>query len=319
MRKIATILFLIVAVSIGWTACYKNSREERASPFSAFTSQVLRLDELPEGEERKLVQYGYGLITETYKYLGPEIKDKDKIVTGNNLACGNCHLSAGTKPFAAPYVGLTGVFPIYIGRENKFESLEERCNGCFERSMNGKTIPENSKEMQAIAAYIKYLSRNIPVGMRIAGQNYISIHPPDRAADLVRGHQVYITRCLVCHGAKGEGRRKGIAGDASGYLYPPLWGVDSYNDGAGMNRVLTAAAFIKGNMPMGTTADKPVLTDEEAFDVAAFINSHQRPEKKSKQIDYPDLSKKAIDCPYPPYKDSFPQRRHQFGPFKGLN
>jgi thiosulfate dehydrogenase len=59
---------------------------------------------------------------------------------------------------------------------------------------------------------------------------------------------------------------------------PPLWGPDSYNNGAGMSRLLTAAAYAMHNMPIGTAFDAPVLTDEQAYDVAAYIISQKRPE-----------------------------------------
>lgn len=115
-----------------------------------------------------------------------------------------------------------------------------------------------------------------------------------------------------CHGQDGQGQK--IEG-GKGYTYPPLWGPDSYNDGAGMNRVITAAKFIKGNMPLGATHDSPILTDEEAFDVAAYINSFDRPQKANKEKDYPNLSKKPKDCSYPPYIDNISQEQHKYGPF----
>jgi len=99
------------------------------------------------------------------------------------------------------------------------------------------------------------------------------------------------------------------------YTYPPLWGPDSYNDGAGMHRVITAAQFIKGNMPLGTTADEPLLTDEEAYDVAGYINSFARPEKANKMADFPDRRLKPMSTPYGPWADSFSADRHKFGPF----
>lgn len=98
-------------------------------------------------------------------------------------------------------------------------------------------------------------------------------------------------------------------------MFPPLWGPDSFNDGAGMGRVLTAARFIKARMPLG----KPDLTDDDAFDVAAFINSKPRPQMANLERDYPDRSTKPIDNPYGPYADSFPQDQHKFGPFQPID
>ena len=98
---------------------------------------------------------------------------------------------------------------------------------------------------------------------------------------------------------------------ADGYVFPPLWGADSFNDGAGMHRVLTAARFIKAKMPLG----KPDLTDDDAFDVAAFINSKPRPHMANLDRDYPDRATKPIDGPYGPYADDFPIEQHRWGPF----
>lgn len=258
----------------------------------------------PEGE---MASYGEKLIKNTYDYFyDGEVK------IGNKLACSSCHLNGGTKAFAAPYVGLTNVFPTYIGRENKIESLEERINGCFERSMNGRAIPENSKEMRAIVTYIKNISVNTVNKGRLAGQGFIKMDIPNRAADLKHGQVVFDNKCASCHGRDGQGLPH-TAG--KGYQYPPLWGKDSYNDGAGMARLLTAARFIKANMPLGATYDSPQLRDDEAYDVAAYINSFDRPQKTNKQLDYPNLSKKPKDSPYPPYADNINIEQHKIGPY----
>lgn len=257
--------------------------------------------------EGQLAAYGEKLIKNTYDYF---YEDGKKI--GNNLACSNCHLDGGTKPFAAPYVGLHQVFPTYIGREDKVESLEERINGCFERSMNGRAIPENSREMRAITTYIKQVSNRTRNDKRLEGQGFVQLEIPDRAADLKHGQLIYTNKCLSCHGEQGQGQKNP---NAAGYLYPPLWGPDSYNDGAGMARMLTAARFIKGNMPLGATYDEPLLSDEEAFDVAAYINSFDRPKKANKEKDYPNLAKKPKDCAYPPYADNISAEQHKYGPF----
>jgi thiosulfate dehydrogenase len=101
---------------------------------------------------------------------------------------------------------------------------------------------------------------------------------------------------------------------ADGYLFPPLWGPDSFNNGAGMTRVLTAARFIKARMPLG----KPDLTDDEAYDVAAYMNSHERPQRANLEVDFPDLKRKPVDSPYPPYADEFPIEQHRLGPFQPI-
>ncbi|HEX7756402.1 MAG TPA: c-type cytochrome, partial [Niabella sp.] len=160
-------------------------------------------------------------------------------------------------------------------------------------------------------------SKNVPVslGSRLKGQGFIDFKAPGRAADPNKGSSVYVNRCASCHGPDGAGMKGTDGNREGGYIYPPLWGDDSYNDGAGMARLLTAARFIKANMPFGVTHDAPLLSDDEAYDVAAFINSHGRPVKANKELDYPDLSKKPKDCPYPPYQDAVAQEQHKLGPF----
>ncbi len=126
---------------------------------------------------------------------------------------------------------------------------------------------------------------------KIKGQGFVKIEIPDREVDLEDGKRVFTTNCVVCHGNDGQGVK---SADGFTYEYPPLWGNDCYNNGAGMTRVITAAQFIKANMPYGTTYDNPVLTDEEAYDVAGFINRQLRTNKENKEKDFPDLKKKPV-------------------------
>lgn len=304
---------VLLYVNAGEVELSGNRSEETSSDGVAEAiSPGFEIPPFDDTEEGRMAEYGYKLITETYALVGP---DTELAITGNRLACSSCHLDGGTKPYAAPYIGLNGLFPIYIGRENKIESLEERINGCFERSMNGRAIDVNSTEMRAMISYIKHISHNTPVGKRIAGQGFVGFEAPDRAADITKGAVVYKQSCASCHGANGEGLKGSKGHREGGYVYPPLWGEDTYNDGAGMSRLLTAARFIKGNMPLGVTHESPLLSDEEAYDVAAYINSHQRPVKENKEQDYPDLSKKPKDCPYPPYDDGISQEQHKIGPY----
>lgn len=302
---------LLLHFNVGKTEAKEPKEAAKAGALTAIAAGF-EIPPFDDTEEGKLAEYGHKLITETYALIGPGTQ---KAITGNKLACASCHLDGGTKPFAAPYIGLTGVFPLYIGREDKIESLEERINGCFERSMNGKAVDVNSKEMRAIMSYIKHLSMNVPIGTRLEGQGFVSFKAPDREADLNKGAALYKNTCATCHGPDGGGLKGTKGNREGGYIYPPLWGEDSYNDGAGMARLLTAARFIKGNMPLGVTHDAPLLSDEDAFDVAAYINSHARAVKANKESDYPNLAKKPADCPYPPYNDDIPQKQHKLGPF----
>ncbi|MBD1421289.1 c-type cytochrome [Sphingobacterium chuzhouense] len=313
LAVICIILLIFVPVLLhknGGQIADRFSKDESAE--IAIISANFEIPPFDDTEEGRLAEYGHRLITETYALIGP---GTELGITGNRLACGSCHLDGGTKPFAAPYIGLSGIFPMYSGRENRVGSLEERINGCFERSMNGKAIDVNSREMRAMISYIKHISKDAPVGKRVRGQGFVNFAIPDRAADVGKGALVYENTCQTCHGVHGEGLKGTVGNREGGYIYPPLWGDDTYNDGAGMARLITAAKFIKGNMPLGVTHDAPLLSDEEAYDVAAYINSHSRPVKANKELDYPILAKKPKDCPYPPYEDDIPQNQHKIGPF----
>ncbi|WP_047244976.1 c-type cytochrome [Maribacter thermophilus] len=260
------------------------------------------------------VKYGYDLLTETPKFLGPEVADSEMRSTGNNLACKNCHLKTGTQVGAASWIGVTQRFPSFRGRSNSIGTIEDRINGCFERSMNGKKLPVDSKEMQAMKAYMEWLGEDMPEERIKEYKGFVSLKIPAEAVDLEQGKSIYTMECALCHGANGQGVK--FPDGTMGYQYPPLWGQDSYNDGAGMHRVLTAAQFIKANMPFGqATKDRPKLTDEEAYHVAGYINNFMRPEKRNKTKDFPDRKLKPVSTPYGPWDDNFSAEQHKFGPF----
>ncbi len=263
---------------------------------------------LSNSNNHQKIKYGYDIITNTPNHLGPNSSNPK---AGNNLSCTNCHLDAGTKAFAAPYVGITKRFPQFRKREGKLGTIEDRINGCMERSMNGVKLSDVSPEMLAMVAYMDWLGHGIPNGFEPKGIGFINIQIPNRRVNLKHGELVYKNQCASCHGSDGQGLRS----SKGGYTYPPLWGKDSYNHGAGMNRVLTAANFIKANMPFGATAEEPILTDEEAFDVAGYIDSFERPLKKDCKGDFPDLKLKPVSTPYGPVADNFPIDQHKYGPF----
>jgi thiosulfate dehydrogenase len=263
----------------------------------------------------KLVKYGYALMVDTANQIGPAASDPAKRYSGNNLTCQNCHLKAGTQPYAMPLVGVWGQFPQYRGREGEIGTLEERVNGCMERSMNGRVLPLDGREMKAYLAYMKWLSTGVPDGAKLTGAGTKSVKEPGRAANLGHGEQVFGQTCALCHGKDGLGQR---AATGAGYQFPPIWGPDSYNDGAGMSRLLTAAAFVRHNMPLGTSFDAPVLSDDDAYDVAAYINSTGRPTKADLDKDFPNKLQKPADAPYGPYVDGFPAEQHKFGPFDAI-
>jgi thiosulfate dehydrogenase len=275
-------------------------------------------DSLAPGASKDAVLYGRRLFNETYSVIGPEAADRSMRYAGNNLSCQNCHLKGGTQKFAIPMIGVWGLFPLYIARENEVRTLEERIEGCMERSMNGRALPLGGKEMKALLAYIQFLSTGVPVGKSPEGRGSPSLPLLARAADPKLGSQVYERDCALCHQADGQGQRKGPPGDATGYLYPPLWGADSFNDGAGMHRLTASASFIRANMPFGTHYDAPELTVEDAWDVAAYINSQPRPKRANLEADYPNRARKPVDAPFAPFADKFPIEQHRLGPFQPI-
>ena len=271
------------------------------------------LTDLPDDEK---VRYGHALISESYRHIGPLASDSDKRYAGNHLSCQNCHLEAGTVRGSASFVGVYGRFPQFRGRENKMGTLAERINGCMERSMNGRTMPEDGEEMQAMIAYMKWLSEEVPEERAAEFRGFVELDLPRVKADLVKGEQVYTTHCQRCHQEDGQGLRSDAL---QKYIYPPLWGADSYNHGAGMHRVITAAQFIKANMPYGEANwEQPKLTDEEAYHVAAYINSFARPQKSNPEADFPDKKLKPVSTPYGPWTDPFSAEQHKYGPFQPI-
>ena len=274
------------------------------------------MKDIPQGEEGDFIRYGALLLTDTYAQLGSGAKDEKMHFSGNTLNCTSCHQDNGTKQFGLPWMGVSQAYPQYRGREDKVAGLEERINGCFERSLNGKALAVDSREMKAMVAYVDWLSKNMP--KNISGLGTPKYEGPNRKADVNKGEEVYSRFCMSCHGVNGDGYQSMSAGSSGSRVAPALWGADSYNNGAGMNRLLTNAAFVRSNMPLGTLWNQPAITNEDVYDVAAYLSSRERPQMNGLEKDYPKLEKKAADCPYPPYADAFSQEQHQYGPFQAI-
>jgi len=269
------------------------------------------MNNISDPSQKELIEYGKELIAHTSKYLGPK---GIVMPISNGLNCQNCHLDAGTKVFGNNYGSVASTYPKFRARSGAEEDIYKRVNDCFERSLNGKQLAENSKEMQAIKTYIEFLGANVPKGQKAEGSGLKEIAFLDRAADPAKGKIVYEEKCQSCHMANGEGV---ILADGSEYSYPPLWGKQSYNDAAGLYRMSNFAKYVKYNMPLGASHKMSMLSDEEAWDVAAFVNSQPRPAKKFPK-DWPDISKKPIDHPFGPFADEFPESQHKYGPFKPI-
>lgn len=276
---------------------------------------VPEIGALPRDAQGLKVREGRDLITATYKYIGPNVPDAAKRYAGNNLACGNCHLMAGTKKFGIPLFGLFGDFPQYSARSGREISLEDRINACMTRSMNGRAMPDDAPEMQAIVAYIKFLSSGVPAGKQLPGMGTGKMPELSRAASPTRGRAIYARACAACHNTDGSGIRNSAPSTDLGYMMPPLWGPDSFNDGAGMARLINAANFVHFNMPHGVDYLDPRLSVADAWDVAAYVVSQPRPHKAGSDKDFPDLLLKPVDAPFGPYADKFSEKQHKYGPF----
>ncbi len=269
------------------------------------------MNTITDAKQKQQVVYGQELIAHTAKYLGP---NGSVLKITNGLNCQNCHLQAGTAVFGNNYGSVASLYPKFRARSGSTENIYKRVNDCFERSLNGKAIDTAGKEMQAIVAYIKFVGSNVEKGKKAVGSGFKDLAWLDRAADPEKGLTVYTTKCQSCHQANGEGV---FNADKTEYTYPALWGNNSFNDGAGLYRISNFAKYVKYNMPQGTTFHSPQLSDEEAWDVAAFVISQKRPHIGVPK-DWPDISKKPADHPFGPYADVFTEKQHKYGPFKPI-
>lgn len=224
--------------------------------------------EIPEGPVGDAIKRGRDIFVDTPKYAAKYV--------GNSMACAQCHLDSGRRENSAPMWAAYVQYPKFRAKNNKINTLEERINGCFQYSMNaqaspaGKAPPPGDDVYKELMTYMYWLADGAPTGESMRGGGYIKLKETRLGYDAKRGMAVYEQNCALCHGADGQGRR-----EADGKVrFPPLWGAEAYNWGAGMSRIDTAAGFIKANMPLS----KPYsLTDQEAWDVAAYIDSHERP------------------------------------------
>jgi thiosulfate dehydrogenase len=300
------VYFFITLFIISISACVqskKNRVEERVDINSLFW-QAPDSASMPNKE----VRYGRELIAKTAYYLGPRgIVDS----ISNGMNCQNCHLEAGTKPFGNNYGSVASLYPKFRARSGGLESIEKRVNDCIQRSLNGKPLDSLAKEMRAMVAYITWLGKDVPKGKKADGSGLKEIKFLNRAADSVKGKLLYEQKCVVCHHKNGQGI---LASDQKTYIYPPLWGKHSFNTAAGLFRISNFAKYIRANMPQGATHDKPLLTEEEAWDISAYVISLPRPRKDFKE-DWPKITTKPFDHPFGPYADSLSEEQHKFGPW----
>lgn len=316
-EMLIAVLIIITVPLVRLTIYCSSGTAHKKEPLAKKTNEewlweAPDISAVPENEEGELIKYGRQLVARTSYYLGP----KGKVLhNSNGMNCQNCHLDAGTRPWGNNYGGVYSTYPKFRERSGSIESIEKKINDCFERSLNGKPLDSTSREMRAMVAYMKWLGRDVEKGQKPPGAGITNLKYLDRAADPVNGKRVFTHKCQRCHGADGQGQfdSTGLA-----YTYPPLWGNHSYNSGAGLYRLSKFAGYVKDNMPYNEADHfKPHLTDEEAWDVAAFVNSQPRP-GKDLSADWPIISTKPADHPFGPYSDSFSERQHKYGPFKPI-
>ncbi|MNQ27289.1 Cytochrome c [compost metagenome] len=270
---------------------------------------------IPDDQFGESVRYGRELMLRTSYYIGPNgINGK---YLGNKMNCTNCHQDAGTKPYSFNLMSSHDNYPQYRGRENKVLTLAERVNNCIMRPHSGKPIPLDGKEMVAFLSYFKWISTFVPKDGAFTGAKNLEIAFPDKAASPERGKVLYAENCVRCHGNDGEGK---FNEDKSAYVYPPLWGDYGYQPGSSMHRIIKQAQWLKGNMPFDkVTLGKPYLTDEQALDIAAYVNDdaiHPRPNPKT--FDYPNKMSKPLDYADGPFGDTFSAEQHKYGPYKPI-
>jgi thiosulfate dehydrogenase len=269
---VSLVASLVLAAVLG--ACRSEPPKPPAPPEAGI---------IPQGPFGDAVRRGRALLIATRDSLPAHV--------GNQLRCVSCHLDEGRRETGS-WVGVFARYPQYRARSGAIETIEYRVNDCFRRSMNGAALDPASRDMADIVAYFAFLSHGTPVGPPTSGGGGGGSrlqHWADFKADTAAGRQVFVNSCVGCHGPDGEGSIGA----------PPVWGPQSYNVGAGMTRVRTAAEFIRRNMPF----DQPgTMTDQQAFDVAAFVNGHPRPDYRGKENDWPNGD--------PPADVAYPTRSH---------
>jgi thiosulfate dehydrogenase len=304
-------ILCIALVALLFGRSFKTADPLLQPDFKMFDESALwqpPLTPIPADTEGDLIRYGKDLIEHTATFLGPRGIIRSM---SNGMNCQNCHIKAGSVAYGNPFAAVASTYPRFRERSGINESIEFRVNDCLQRSLNGSTLDSLSTEMRAIVAYLKWIGDGVPSGFIPKGAGVKELPFLQRAANPSNGKQVFQTHCQRCHGANGEGQ---MADNAAEYTYPPLWGEHSFNNGAGLLRLSRLAGFIYNNMPYGTTWEQPVLTPEQAWDVAAYISSQPRP-KKNFSGDWPNISRKPADFPSGPYADNFPEQQHRYGPF----
>lgn len=297
-------------------SCNESTAKDKQAkePDLIDAAELFYLDssKIPTGKYGETVRYGRDLMMRTSYLIGPD--GVNGHYTNNKMNCTNCHQNGGTKPYSFNLQTSFRRYPEYRAREGKVLSLAERINNCIMRPHLGRPLPLDSKEMIAFISYLKWISDSSKVAMNTPGVKGLDISFPDSAASSTTGGQLFLSHCARCHGQDGEGV---LGPDKVDYIYPPLWGLKSYQPGSSMHRTIKMAQWLVANMPHDSaTYFKPVLTAAQALDIAAFVNNdaiHQR--QQVTEFQYPNAEEKAIDYDRGPFADTFSVSQHKYGPY----
>jgi thiosulfate dehydrogenase len=288
-RTLALAAVAVVGVTAGGASLIVNrlpTPAVAAEPVAATTAFAPPADSaIPAGKFGDVVRFGEQIFREPGTYA-PQF-------VGNQLRCSNCHLQAGRLAGASPMWAAYTAYPAYRSKNGHVNTFAERLAECFRFSMNGKEPPPGDKVLVALESYSYFLAKGLPTGENAPGRGFPALPQPPQPADYARGAKVYAENCAACHGADGLGQ------SADGKVaFPPLWGPHSFNWGAGMGSIKNAAEFIRANMPLGQGGS---LSVQQAWDVAAYMDSQMRPQDPRFTGDVEQTRKTYHDTPFSMY------------------
>ncbi len=221
-----------------------------------------QIQDIPTSKYGQMVEQGRRIFTDTQRYAGRYV--------GNGLNCSSCHLQEGRKAYASPMWAAYPMYPQFRNKTRSVMTFEERLQDCFKYSMNGIAPTLDSPEIKALSAYAHWLSKGAPINQELPGRGFARLSKP-RDPNSINGEKLYRENCAICHGVDGQGQK---FAKRAGYMFPPLWGRNSFNRAAGMSTIKDCAQFTKANMPLGKGW---TLTDMDAWDICTYIWIQDRP------------------------------------------
>ena len=228
----------------------------QAAPAAELKYAPPRPQDAPEAI-REAVMLGFNIINDTAQYAPEHV--------GNELTCATCHLEGGTSKASISLVGAAATFPKFSASHATSIGLAQKIQDCFARNLNAAPPAHDSPTMQALLAYLQWISKDIPVYASLPWAlpaKLDTAHKPDAAA----GEKVYAESCASCHGDAGDGS-------------PPLRCKGANSDGSTLHNIDTLAVFTHRFMP----PEAATLTPEQSLDVAAYVDAQPRPHFEAAQ------------------------------------